>query len=295
MKKIIFEDTTVVKQPYVEINGVEHEVHDGEYQGGTDLDAETFNTMQNNIAGYIDGEESMGSITVEDIECKNMINKNTFTLSYTYGSDGVWTFNGKNAISDYIEIENNKPYTISSITSPTAIVVHYFNSSKQWQERAVYQNVNEIHITNTNNYPYIRISFNYDDTTTVTQSIIDSMQFQVEEGDIHTDYVEHKDYGIQSGTNSNGSWIKYEDGTLIQTGTVEVPANIGNTTATLPIEFVDNKYRVSITNIYYSGIAFFWSIGVKTTTTVKLYVRNMSNNVPSSITQSDYVAIGRWK
>lgn len=152
------------------------------------------------LNGLLDGEESMGSIIVENIKCKNMINKNTFTLSYTYGSDGVWTFNDKNAISDYIEIENNKPYTISSITSPTAIVVHYFNSSKQWQERAIYQNVNEIHITNTSDYPYIRISFNYDDTTTVTQSIIDSMQFQVEEGEVVTKYVEHEDYGY---TNSD--------------------------------------------------------------------------------------------
>ena len=43
MQKISFEDTTVVKSPYVIIDGVEHEVYNGTYQGGTDLNAQTFN------------------------------------------------------------------------------------------------------------------------------------------------------------------------------------------------------------------------------------------------------------
>ena len=49
MQKITFEDTTVTKQPYVTIDNVEYPVQDGTYSGGTDLDASTFNTMQNNI------------------------------------------------------------------------------------------------------------------------------------------------------------------------------------------------------------------------------------------------------
>lgn len=49
MEKITFTNTTVTKKPYVVINGVEYEVQDGTYTGGTDLDASTFNTMQNNI------------------------------------------------------------------------------------------------------------------------------------------------------------------------------------------------------------------------------------------------------
>ena len=53
MQKITFQDTEVVKAPYVEINGVEYPV-ESEYQGGTDLDAETFNQMQDNIEDAID-------------------------------------------------------------------------------------------------------------------------------------------------------------------------------------------------------------------------------------------------
>lgn len=57
MQKIVFEDTTVVKSPYVLIDGVEHEVINGTYQGGTDLNAQTFNQMQDNIESAIEDVE----------------------------------------------------------------------------------------------------------------------------------------------------------------------------------------------------------------------------------------------
>lgn len=63
MQKISFEDTTVVKSPYVIIDGVEHEVYNGTYQGGTDLNAQTFNQMQDNIESAIeDVEDAMPTI-----------------------------------------------------------------------------------------------------------------------------------------------------------------------------------------------------------------------------------------
>lgn len=60
MQKISFEDTTVVKSPYVIIDGVEHEVYNGTYQGGTDLNAQIFNQMQDNIETAINTIELMG-------------------------------------------------------------------------------------------------------------------------------------------------------------------------------------------------------------------------------------------
>ena len=49
MRRIDFEDTTITRQPYVTIDNVDYEVNDGTYIGGTDLDADTFNTLQDNI------------------------------------------------------------------------------------------------------------------------------------------------------------------------------------------------------------------------------------------------------
>lgn len=53
MEKINFTDTVVVKKPYVEINGIEYEVQDGTYNGGTDLNSKTFNQLQTNIENAI--------------------------------------------------------------------------------------------------------------------------------------------------------------------------------------------------------------------------------------------------
>lgn len=43
MDKINFEDATLKTQAYVTVNGVNYDVVDSEYEGGTDLNAETLN------------------------------------------------------------------------------------------------------------------------------------------------------------------------------------------------------------------------------------------------------------
>lgn len=64
MQKITFEDTQVTKKPYVTINEAEYEVQDGTYTGGTDLNATTFNNMQDNIESAIDeNTNNIGNLT----------------------------------------------------------------------------------------------------------------------------------------------------------------------------------------------------------------------------------------
>ena len=53
MEKINFTDATIKTRPYIEIDGTKYYVQDGEYSGGTDLNANTFNTMQANIENAI--------------------------------------------------------------------------------------------------------------------------------------------------------------------------------------------------------------------------------------------------
>ena len=61
MQKITFQDATVVKAPYVEINGIEYPVI-FETEGGTDLDAETFNDLQDNVEeAIIDDYEDLSN------------------------------------------------------------------------------------------------------------------------------------------------------------------------------------------------------------------------------------------
>ena len=128
MKKLIFEDTTVIKKPFVEIDGVEYEVQDGEFEGGTDLNAQNFNQVQDNIEDYIDGETSMGSIIVEDIECKNLFNKNTVSTGYYLNTAGNLEVNTNYVVSDFIEVEEGKTYFLP--TRGTTRTKFYDSSKK---------------------------------------------------------------------------------------------------------------------------------------------------------------------
>lgn len=78
MQKINFTDTTVTQKPYVTINNVNYEVQDGIYTGGTDLNAQTFNTMQANIEIAINAIYPVGSIIIRD-DTEDMSNFLGFT------------------------------------------------------------------------------------------------------------------------------------------------------------------------------------------------------------------------
>lgn len=100
MQKITFEDTQVTKKPYVTINETEYEVQDGTYTGGTNLNATTFNNMQDNIESAInENVNSIGDLsslvttnktsTTEAInETYNKINK-VYNAKGDGASDGV--------------------------------------------------------------------------------------------------------------------------------------------------------------------------------------------------------------
>lgn len=82
MQKITFEDTQVTKKPYVTINETEYEVQDGTYTGGTDLNATTFNNMQDNIESAIDENTN----NIGDLSSLTTTNKTSTTeaINETY-------------------------------------------------------------------------------------------------------------------------------------------------------------------------------------------------------------------
>jgi hypothetical protein len=79
MEKILFEDATLTSQAKVTIDGVDHLVTEAEYSGGTDLNANTFNQLQDNVENSID-------------EAKNTVNKvdNKFNYSTEKQVIGTW-------------------------------------------------------------------------------------------------------------------------------------------------------------------------------------------------------------
>ena len=111
---------------------------------------------------------------------------------------------------------------------------------------------------------------------------------------------------IESGSNANGSWIKYNDGTMIQygksiTGTTAYTTAYGNGyydnaehTVTFPIEFYND-------NVYVSSIAFVGfglggcSMTTLTKTSFNYYMFSIRSYTFSSSPYITWIAIGRWK
>lgn len=130
-----------------------------------------------------------------------------------------------------------------------------------------------------------------------------SFLVQIEESSVSTPYKDFAGYIVESGTNDNGSWIKYSDGTMICSGsfteTVAVntawgslySANISNP-AVFPVAFtsvksciISNSGNSSCilcrTNYSNSGITF-------------LIIARPSSINSESFT-FDYQVVGRWK
>lgn len=93
MQKITFEDTQVTKKPYVTINETEYEVQDGTYTGGTDLNATTFNNMQDNIETAIDENTNnigdlSGLVTTNKTSTTEAINETYNKINKVYNAKG---------------------------------------------------------------------------------------------------------------------------------------------------------------------------------------------------------------
>ena len=113
------------------------------------------------------------------------------------------------------------------------------------------------------------------------------------------DYIRNTTGVVESGSNSNGSYIKFADGTLIQegnTGSFTIPANTGgNKDVTFPINFYDTNYYVTQTSL--GGVYYSWVAVATTNKTVSGFTCNCWNNTTASACTTEYswIAIGRWK
>lgn len=118
---------------------------------------------------------------------------------------------------------------------------------------------------------------------------------QLERGDVKTPFYLYQGLGYTSGSNTNGNYTKFDDGTLIQWGTISVSANTASYEQTFPIQFINATISVLLTNIYSNSKKVIWT---HTTTASKLTAYPMNyegNSVPTFGTSASWLAIGRWK
>lgn len=98
MEKISFQDATLTTQAYVTIDDKNYNVIDSVYEGGTDLNAETFNQMQNNIENAIKLIHPIGSIYMTTVATNP---------SEIFGF-GTWELWGEGRVPVGVDINNPK-------------------------------------------------------------------------------------------------------------------------------------------------------------------------------------------
>ena len=100
---------------------------------------------------------------------------------------------------------------------------------------------------------------------------------------------------IERGSNSNGEFIKYADGTLICAGQYKNEGDLtSNPLTNLPSSFTDNSYRVIMTPRSNNNRSVTILLGSKTTSSFQAQTWVTHQDLNGSGQVGDYLAIGRW-
>lgn len=257
---------------------------------------------------------NMGNIIVDDIKCKNLLpnhanstTKNGVTI--TVNKDKSITFNGTATSTFNYFIFNNYHFKLKAGTynlsfhkkgtiSGTALVTFY----NQEDIASLVSNINLASYSNVVENTATDLDLKDFLVYIVTGCVFNNFTIypQLEEGLETSDYVEHKDYGIQS----SSDYIKYEDGTLICHGKFTV-SNLsfsawGGCYSTdikpnmeFPIKFVENP-DINVTNCD-SNLAVFIARAVATSEKISVIALSRGTNTTITTCQLQYIAIGRWK
>lgn len=173
------------------------------------------------LNGLFDGAESMGSIVVEDIQCKNLFNVKAIpsTINQISGN-GKITNNGDGTLT-ISDNTNNSGYTdtlvkLSSLFNGEVGKTYTFNFNSNF---SVSGRNNRVYLLGANVSIYTNTPF------TLTQEMLDSSvilyggynetttmsNFQIEKGSVATDYVEHKEFSNKQIYSTSeqviGTWI----------------------------------------------------------------------------------------
>lgn len=269
------------------------------------------------INGLLDGDEAMGNIIVDSINTKNMITSWFYGgISSTDGSDDTTSTARR---TNYIDVDfaNISTYHLSGMPNPSTNVRHFvagYNANKQFVGRTggttgTDENITAGMFTNgtpqgTGDIKYVRINM----YTNATDSNIKTIQF--EKGSSGTTFAEGKGLGYVSGSNENGYYIKYDDGTLICWNRITYSESVAVTTSSgalyrsnaitpfpnYPYTFIEAP-AVSFEYLSDTGNHFLWIVKANSATATA--PRGIYLFCPTSATCSDvvlsYIAIGRWK
>lgn len=211
------------------------------------------------LNGLLNGSESMGKIMVEDVKCKNLFNINALTLgtlnsNIDYNTETITVNQYANGSYQTLkalapDLVAGETYTLSLKTTGNNPFIYLEGSNSVWMSG------NSRVLTQAEIDDTIIVYGEHQSTATVYIS-----EIQIEEGTTATEYTPYKAFGATSGSNENGSWIKYDDGTMKQWGAGVFSSggtyeNDSWVTVTFPQRFIGDKNSYSYKPVYMSGTA----------------------------------------
>ena len=251
---------------------------------------------------------SMGNIIVDDISCKNIFDGilKVGTIDGTNGSEGGSTNRVRSA--NFMKVKPNTAYTLSSETIGAKGFIFEYQENGTFIQR-IPSSFTTLPYTFTPSANTYKIKFILSKSDDSTITINDIAKVQLEKGSVATDYVEHKEFEsgiVESGNNSNGSYIKFADGTMICYGkiTKTLIANMqlgplyyaDNTDVnTFPQAFISTPCITMSAETNSGGYGHFvYAINSTKNAITKYTVIRPASTISASYITS-YTAIGRWK
>ena len=133
--------------------------------------------------------ELKGNATQTTYSGKNLLNKNVGFTNKWINSNGVEVAGNTNALfNGYIKVAPNTAYTLSFKSRVYNMIMSEWNESKTFVKQNIKSASTSYTITTQATTEYLRVNFNYNGSTTVTQDIIDSLDIQLELGSTATAY-----------------------------------------------------------------------------------------------------------
>ena len=106
---------------------------------------------------------------------------------------------------------------------------------------------------------------------------------------------------VETGSNANGKYIKYKDGTLIQQGVVKLPANADKYTLDFPAYFATRDYSLSVIWWYQWYRIMETTYSAQVNGSIDIFPSYWDSSADKWIYKTDkeptfhWTAIGKWK
>ena len=193
-QRVNWQQGTKVSDPYVEVDGKRGTYTPGVYSGPTPCNPTSLNIMDEGIKensdnidiinNKLNGLSSTGCLYVEDIQCRNLFNKNAITEGVCLNGDGTTREASNFCISDYIPVKMLKKYTYQGLTNVGNETYSEYYSSDKTYISSFQQQTGVNTITIPIGAAYVRFS--------IRISSSDQDTFQIEPGEVATEYTEYR-------------------------------------------------------------------------------------------------------